>query len=371
MESLAVRYRPTSFDDLVGQHAVHVVLRQMVTVGKIPTALLFHGSRGTGKTTTARILAAALNCEHGPDPCGHCVSCKSITAGTSVDLLEIDAASNGLVDDMRALRANVCYGVAGTWRVVVLDEAHSMQRAAFNALLKILEEPPPATVFVFVTTEPWRIPDTIASRCMAFPFERIGVGDITARLATICQREQITAEPALLALIADRADGALRDAIMALDQAARVGITTAAGYADLLGVTDIGPPLLTAIAAGDPAAAYTLVDAQLTRAGDPAAVSTALVGTLRDLLVLHVGGQLPHQGAALTDRQRLAAALPTTAVTAAMKLLWDLKTRVRPGEHRTALDLAIALLIDTLAPAAPQPAAAARTLSLHEMRSLR
>ncbi len=391
MESLAVRYRPATFDDLVGQRAVNVVLRAMVQAGKIPTALLFKGCRGTGKTTTARILAAALNCEAsgeaggaaggeagvGAVPCTQCVSCKAVAAGTSVDLIEIDAASHGLVDDIRALRQQVLYGVGGRYRVIVLDEAHSMSQAAFNALLKTLEEPPPGTVFVLATTEPGRIADTVLSRCMPFTFTRIAPADLSGRLAHIAAAEGITVEPGLLHAIAARADGVMRDAIMVLDQLTRAGITTAAGYADLIGDADDGPALLHAATSGDLAGAYRLAEQALTRGADPGALTRAMSDTVRDLFILHAAGTPSATGEHLAARQALAARLDTPAVFAVAAVLWDLKTKLRPGDDpRAGLDLALAMIAARHAAATPTTGSAAasapaRKLSLGEMAALR
>jgi DNA polymerase III subunit gamma/tau len=373
VEALALAYRPTTFDDLVGQRAVAVVLRAMVNAGKVPTGLLFAGSHGTGKTTTARILAAALNCEHAPGPCTGCVSCKAIHAGTSLDLVEIDAASNGLVDDIRALRQQVLYSVGGNARIVVLDEAHSMGTAAFNALLKTLEEPPPGTHFVLATTEAGRIPDTVASRCMPFHFQRVSPADITTRLAHICHHEHIDVEPALLHHLAERADGAVRDAIMALDQATRAEITTLEQYRTLTGDADHAPTLLHAATRGDHHALFTALHAALHRGSDPRALANALITTLRDILILHAGGTTTHQGSAADTRTELAAAIPTPRAVAALAVLWDLKTKIRIGDDdQAALEIALVMLTDKLAPPPPAaPADAAPRLSLTQMAQIR
>ena len=382
MESLALRFRPRTFDDLVGQKAVQVILRQMVLRDAVPAALLFDGSRGTGKTTTARILAAALNCDNEQAtarPCTACVACKSVYDASSLDVQEIDAASNGLVDDIRALRQHLLYRNLGRRRVIILDEAHSMSPAAFNALLKTLEEPPPDTVFILVTTEPGRIPDTTVSRCMPFTFRRLAVPDITARLTHINTVEHLGAEPALLHLIAQRADGAMRDAVMALDQATRVGIHTAAAYADLIGHTDIGAHLLAALRAADTPTAYALLDAHT---GEAHTISAALITTLRDLLILHAGGAPTCAADNLARRRHLAAAIDAGTALACLRVLWDLKTKIRLGEDpRASIDLAVAVIGDTLtggqprtptpvaspAPANPPPA----RLSLHQMAAMR
>lgn len=346
-EQLALKYRPTTFDDLVGQRAVTVPLRQMVTTNRVPTAILFKGSRGAGKTTALRILSAALNCDTPPGPCGHCVPCKSVFEGTSMDLVEMDAASNGLVDDIRALRQQVLYSVGGRYRIIGLDEAHSCSAAAFNVMLKMIEEPPPQTVFVLLTTEPGRIPDTVISRCTPFTFGRISVNDITDRLHHIAAAEHAHLEPALLRLLAERADGAMRDAVMALDQMIRADITTVAAFHDLLGETDYGPTLMGAITTGNAAIAFAALADIMNRTGDAHTIADVLIKTLRDVLVLRCGGDITAQGQALTDRQHLADTLETTTVVAAMTVLWDLRTKVRIGDDtRTTLDLAIVMLVE-------------------------
>lgn len=345
MESLAIKYRPKTFEDLYGQRAIQVILRQMVHNRAVPQALLFDGPRGTGKTTSARILAASVNCEATPVPCGHCVSCKSVFDGTSLDLVEIDAASNGLVDDIRALRTQVLYGVGGAHRVIILDEAHSMSTAAFNALLKTLEEPPPNTIFVLLTTEPGRIPDTVLSRSTPFNFTRIAVADIVDRLRFIVQAEQLDIDDDMLHALAERADGGMRDAVMLLDQMARAGIRTTAAYRELTGEHDYGPTLLAHITTGDIAAALMLTTDQLTRTGDAQAIANTLTTTLRDLLVLKAGGSLTKQGDALTARTALAEKVSAPALFGALHTLWDHKTKVRVGDDpRTALDLAIVMV---------------------------
>lgn len=375
MEALALRYRPTVFADLVGQKPVQVILRQMVAANRVPTGLLFDGAPGTGKTTTARILAAALNCETPPGPCGVCPSCKAVAAGTSLDVVEIDAASNGLVDDIRALRNQVMYCVGGRCRVVILDEAHSMSGAAFDALLKTLEEPPPDTVFVLLTTEPARLPDTVVNRCMGFTFRRIGIVDIAARLRHICQAEAMTVEDGLLTVLAERADGSMRNAIMALDQMYRAGITTLAGYTDVMGDGDDALRLALCLAAGDTVGAYAVADDALSRTGDPTSIINSLVGVYKDVLIIGVGAPCHRQGPALAARTQLASQLDPTTVVAAMRVLWDLKTRLCASDDaRVGIDLAVTLIGEAHTrqrPAAPAPAAPpARPLTLAQMAQM-
>lgn len=343
-ESLALKYRPQTFDDLVGQQAAQIMLRQMVAVDAVPHAILFDGCRGTGKTTTARILAAALNCQGENMPCGTCVSCKATFDGSSMDVVEIDAASNGLVDDVRALRQQVMYRQSGQYRVVIYDEAQSISPAGFNAMLKMIEEPPPNTVFLLLTTERAKIPDTIASRCMPFTFRRLTTADITARLADIATSEGYVCEPELLQLLAERADGAMRDAIMLLEQVGRVGITSAEQYQRIIGHRDDAPEIIGHLVAGRIAEAFVALEQALTRVADATSIANDAIGVLRDVLVLRCGGEITKSGVALAARQNLALALETPVVLAALKVLWQLKTKIRLDDARAMLELALVML---------------------------
>jgi DNA polymerase-3 subunit gamma/tau len=339
------------FADVIGQRSVSVILSKMVERDKVPTALLFTGSRGCGKTSTARILAAALNCVTvgSFDPCGECVSCKSVYDGTSLDVLEIDAASNGLVADIRQLREHILYAVGGRKRVVLLDEAHGLSKEGFDALLKTLEEPPPDTVFVLLTTEPGRIPETVISRCMEFVFRRVPISEIALRLTRICEYENLVVDADLLTAIAERADGGLRDAIMLLDQLTRVGVSTLAEYAEIMDESDCAPTLLSAMAEGNAALVYQLLDAEMYRRGDPSVVLSALVSGLRDVVVLAGGGVLSSQGERLASRVRLVHAISPQLALSALRVLWDLKSRTRAGDdQRSCLDLVSAVLTETL-----------------------
>ena len=369
MDTLALAYRPKTFDDLVGQRVVQVVLRHCVIKNKVPTAMLFDGSHGTGKTTTLRILAASMACDTPPDPCGHCTGCTAVYSGTSLNLVEIDAASHGGVDDIRALRQQLRHATAAGWRIIGIDEAQSMSHAAFNALLKIMEEPPPRTAIVLLTTDPGKIPDTIISRCMRFQFRPLTQRDIDDRIAQICAVEGINTDPELLDLIAERARGSLRDAIMLLDQVTRVGITTVDQYTDLMGDHDPGPALLDVIRTGDPGAAYRAVAAVMAHTGDPATVIGALAGVLRDICIHHSGGPVAE------PRRRLATLVDSQTAVAALKVLWDHTTRVRPGDDkRTALDLAVAALTAVFIPTTPTPRSGTRTgsgtVSIADMHAL-
>jgi DNA polymerase-3 subunit gamma/tau len=377
---LANKYRPSGFGEIVGQRSVSLILRQMAIKESIPAAMVFEGAAGLGKTSSARILGAALNCDMTPGPCGSCVSCVAVLQGKSLDVLEIDGASNGLVDDIRALRETVRYTINGRKRVVILDECQSLRRDAFNVLLNMLEEPAPDNVFVLLTTELRRIPDTVLSRCMTFNFRRLTVHDMTDRLAHICTQENLDAEKPLLRLIAERADGGMRDAVMLLDQVTRVGIRTVEQFLEVLGEDDFAPGLIAAMYDADVVSALRAVDEQLYRTGDPQTITTALVRCLRDLMVLKGGSRLTCQASALAARERLAVQIGADRILAALTVLWQVQTTARLGDDgRCTLELAIVVMSEQLSKGRPsaQPAPLpiptpipVRRLSLDEMQAM-
>ena len=215
------KYRPQNFTDVKGQDAIVTTICNQIKAERIAHAYLFCGTRGTGKTTIAKIFAKAVNCEHpvNGSPCGTCASCQSIAAGTSMNVIEIDAASNNGVDNIREIRDEVTYApTEGRYKVYIIDEVHMLSIGAFNALLKTLEEPPSYVIFILATTEAHKIPVTILSRCQRYDFHRISITIIAERLQELLEQEQAEAEPKAIRYIAKAADGAMRDALSLLDQ---------------------------------------------------------------------------------------------------------------------------------------------------------
>ncbi len=291
----ARKFRPGAFDELIGQAHVVQTLRNAIVQKQVAHAYLFSGMRGVGKTTAARILAKALNCERGPtpDPCGQCGSCVEITQGQSVDVIEIDGASNTGVDDVRELRENVKFSpFRGHYRIYIIDEVHMLSNSAFNALLKTLEEPPSHAVFVFATTESQKIPATITSRCQHFTFRRIPRRDIIARLQDVTQHIGVTIGERSLGWIAGASEGSLRDALSLLDQAAAFGGDTIAerDVEDMLGAVpdELVSRLIEAVVNRNPAAAVELVGEAVAQGYDLRTWCGAVVARMRHVMIAAV-----------------------------------------------------------------------------------
>ena len=285
------RWRPQDFDTLVGQQAVKTALSNALASGRIAHAYLFAGPRGTGKTSTARILAKALNCDKGPTahPCGECVNCERITAGTSMDVFEIDAASNRGIEEIKTLREQLAFApVNGRYKVYIIDEVHMLTTEAFNALLKTLEEPPAHVIFILATTDPHKIPATIHSRCQRFDFRRVTVEEITDHLAMIAERSGINADREALRLIAIQSEGGMRDALSLLDQCGVMGEqVTATTVREVLGIVgrETLRELVQAIGKQDLSATLEKLNFLLEQGKDVRQVLTELAEYLRALLL--------------------------------------------------------------------------------------
>jgi DNA polymerase-3 subunit gamma/tau len=366
--SLYRRHRPRTFTDVVGQEQVVRTLSNAVSRGQVHHAYLFVGSRGTGKTSMAKILAACLNCVDGPTvtPCGVCESCVAIHNATSLDVIEMDAASNNSVDDIRELRESVAYApVSGRHKVYILDEAHMLSQQAWNAFLKTLEEPPPRTIFVLATTEAQKVLPTVVDRCHRFDFGRPTIGQLTEVVSRVAAGEQIDIDPAAVALIARHATGSFRDALGTLEQLltyAGEERIVAADVLSVLGVADAEQlfEALDAVVAGDGAAALRAA-ARLTESGrDPGQILRDLELHGRELLAVQMLGEVPEEIRVTPERDlRLLRQAEALAATDAVRLLdlvsEALEATANGAQARIQLEL---VLVKAAAPEVDPSAAA-------------
>ncbi len=323
---LARKYRPQTFDEVVGQEHVVRTLKNAIRQGRLAHALLFSGIRGVGKTTIARILAKAINCEQGPteEPCNRCAACREITEGRAVDVQEIDAASNRGIDEIRELRENVKFRPARLRsKVYIIDEAHMLTREAFNALLKTLEEPPSHVHFILATTEPHKIPVTILSRCQRYDFRRLPLGPLVKHLRDLCQKEGAEISSEALEIIAREAEGSVRDALSLLDQVISSGVRTREdlialfGLADRLLVEELARCLLTQ----DLKTCFRLLNQAFEQGVDLVYLAEDLVEFFRNLLAIKAGGTLELPEAELAVLRTLSLEAETEQLLLLFQLL--------------------------------------------------
>lgn len=351
-QPLTLKYRPRRFQDMIGQNSARVLLMQMVRTGNVPPGLLLHGSHGGGKTSAARIVAASLNCEADSveaRPCGGCVTCQAVVDGKSSDVIEIDAASSGLAEDMRELRQQVRYQPIARYRVVILDEAHELSVKGQQTLLKVLEEPPPHVVFILATTNVDKVLDTIASRCFLIQFHRITSKDISARLLYIAQSEDFPLSEDLALAIAERSAGAMRDAVMLFQQCVLVGVQSPDQLQVLMGDSDLSVRLLASLIRGDYPTSFDLAREGLETLPSPTELIARLVTSLRRLLVLsslHSGSAASPLVPPATDAERAVAGnLAPARAVAGLRVVWDYYRSVAPSaDAYAAMDLVIAML---------------------------
>ncbi len=366
---LARKYRPQRFDEVVGQEHITRTLGNAITTGRLAHAILFAGPRGTGKTTVARILAKCVNCESGPAtvPCNQCRSCREITDSHASDVFEIDGASNNKVENVRELRENARYRPAHSpFKIYIVDEVHMLSDAAFNALLKILEEPPAHVMFFFATTEPGKIPITILSRCQRHDFRRVAIDAMVEHMAVLCSREKIAVDRDGLSLVAREADGSIRDALSLLDHIMACAADTidAPAILDVLGSVDRRDlfAISGAVLQGDTAGVLEIIDRCYGRGQPMMKLFTEILSHFRNLLVVQMGGGgadarsdiAAHEIEAL---QKQAADIPLTHLHQILDILFGEEVTVKhSSQPKLALEMAFLRILQI------QPALSMETL---------
>jgi DNA polymerase-3 subunit gamma/tau len=362
-QALYRKWRPQTFDAVVGQEHVVQTLHNAVVSGRVAHAYLFAGPRGTGKTTMARLLAKAVNCLN-PDPARRpddtCAICTAISEGRLLDLIELDAASNRGIDEIRDLRDKINFSPGqARYKVYVIDEAHMLTEPAFNALLKTLEEPPPHAIFVLATTDPQKVPVTIVSRCQPFAFRRLTLDEIVSHLHGLIDAEGLQADPQALALIARQATGSMRDAISLLDQLAAGGETISVERAqDLLGTGALEQvmALADALAAGDAAGGLNAINASIDGGADARQLARQIVDYLRGLMLIALGdsAQVNAPGEQRARMEAQAARLDLDQLIRATRLFNQAASELKTGwQPQLPLELAYLEAVSRATPAAP------------------
>ena len=350
---LARRFRPQAFGEVVGQEAIAQALQNAIAAGRVAHAYLFTGARGVGKTSTARILAKTLNCPHtqGGNPCNQCDVCRAVSEGGDVDVIEIDGASNRGIDEIRTLRANVnVRPMRCPYKIYIIDEVHMLTKEAFNALLKTLEEPPPNVKFIFATTDPQKLPETILSRCQRFDFGTIETHRIRERLSEIARAEGVEVDPAAIDLVARRANGSMRDSQSLFDQLLAFG-GPKVGTADVHRLLGTAPDsrlvdMVRALATRDKALVLTQLDGTLTHGTQLGEFIDQLIACTRDLMVLTAGATEAPLLAVGEDARpeliELGRQWGLQSILAALQILADAKQRMKYISYgRIAVELAL------------------------------
>ncbi|MCR4430459.1 MAG: DNA polymerase III subunit gamma/tau [Tepidanaerobacteraceae bacterium] len=350
------KYRPRDFDGIVGQDAIVTTLKNQIKTGRIGHAYLFCGMRGTGKTSTARVFAKALNCERGPtvNPCNQCAPCRAINNGSMMDVIEMDAASNRGIDDIRELREKVNFPPSeGKYKVYIIDEVHMLTTEAFNALLKTLEEPPRHVVFILATTEPNKLPATILSRCMRFDFSRVSAGELVRRMKEIAEEMGIEAEERALAQLARSSQGSVRDALSLMDKALAFGGKKIL-YDDVLNLLgavnrEVLFEISRAVLKKDGGALLSIVDGIATRGRDLFRFSDDLMEHFRDILFASVGADrrlIDVADEEYLEIQRLAESYSREKLLSIIEILKDAANDMKwSSQPRIVLEAAVLKLI--------------------------
>jgi DNA polymerase-3 subunit gamma/tau len=367
MQALYRKYRPKEWDEVVGQDHVVTTLKHAIAADRVAHAYLFAGSRGTGKTTLARLLAKSVNCLN-PDPTkrpdNECENCKAVNENRFLDLIEIDAASNTSVDDVRALRDKINFSPSqGKYKIYIIDEVHMLSTAAFNALLKTLEEPPPHAIFVLATTEIHKIPATVLSRCQRHEFRRVPVGEIVTQLKMIIKAEKIQADDDALIQIARQSAGGMRDAISLLDQLSSTGDKITLALAQTVLGTATSQTVLEIISSvmdHDPAHGLETIHNALDAGADPRSLARQIVEYLRGLMLIQMGNvnQVEATADVKKQMQSHARSFSTGDVLRMMKAFNNAATDLRGGwQPSLSLELALAEVLDAPGEPAPRPSA--------------